>query len=58
MIATAGGAPSFGSQVWEAESMARGVSKVEQDSNRRRMENVAGCFRRRFLAKDKDVPLL
>jgi hypothetical protein len=58
MTATAGEVPSFGSQAGETESTARGVLKDEQDSNRRMRENVAGCFRRRFLVNDKDVPLL
>jgi hypothetical protein len=58
MIATDGGGPSFGSQAGEVDSMARWELKDEQDSKSRRRQNVAGFFKRRFLVKDKDVPLV
>jgi len=56
MIATVGGGPPFGSQAEEVESMARWELKDEQDNKNRSREHIAGCFKRRFLAKDKEVP--
>jgi hypothetical protein len=58
MTATDGGGLSFGSQSGEVDSMTRWELKDVQDSKNRRRESVAVCFRRRFLVKDKDVPLV
>jgi hypothetical protein len=56
MTATVGGGLSFGSQAGAEESMARWELTVEQEKNHRRRKQVAGCLKRRFLTKDKDMP--
>jgi len=58
MIATVGGGASFGIQAGETESIDRWELKDEQDNKIRRRKQFAGCFRRRFLARDKEVPLV
>jgi hypothetical protein len=56
MIATVGGGPSLGSQAGEGES-GRWESEEAQEKKNRRRRRFAECFKRRFLTKDKDVPL-
>jgi hypothetical protein len=58
MIATVGGGASFGIQVGETESKARWELKAEQENKNRRRKQLAGCLKRRFLARDKEVPLV
>jgi hypothetical protein len=58
IIAAVGGGACFGSQSGETESIDRWELKDEQENKNRRRKQLAGCFRKRFLGKDKDLPLV
>jgi hypothetical protein len=58
IIATQGGAAPSGSQAGEAEWIERSELMDVQESKNKRSENVVTSFKRRFLVKDKDVPLV
>jgi hypothetical protein len=58
MTATVGGGPSFGSQAAETESIERPELRDPQENMNRSRGKVMGSVKRRFLVKDKDVPLV
>jgi hypothetical protein len=58
MTATVGGGLSFESQAAGTESIDRWELKVEHENRSRRVRKMTGCFKRRFLAEDKEVPLV
>jgi hypothetical protein len=58
MIATVGGGASFESQGAEPESVGRWELKAPQENRDRRKGKRTGKDKRRFLTKDKEVPLV
>jgi hypothetical protein len=58
IIATEGGGASLGSQAGEAESIDRSELMDEQENKIKKSKQLAGYLKRRFLTKDKRVPLV